>query len=39
MANAPLTGQDGGSDKDDLPDGASDLFLILGLDTISDYQK
>jgi hypothetical protein len=32
MANAPLLGQDGGSDKVDLPDGASDLFFFEGLD-------
>jgi len=32
MANAPLVGQDGGSDKDDLPDAASDLFFFEGLD-------
>ena len=29
MAYAPLVGQDGGSHKSDLPDGASDLFSIL----------
>src|ERR1700710_1459917 len=39
MAYAPLVGQDGGSPTTDLPDGASDLFLIRGLDTISDNQK
>ena len=42
MADAPLVGQDGGSHKSDLPDGASDLFLIFGnywLDTNSDNQK
>jgi hypothetical protein len=27
MAYAPLVGQDGGSPKSDLPDGARDLFL------------
>jgi hypothetical protein len=39
MADAPLVGQDGGSLKSDLPDGASDLFLLPGLDIISDNQK
>jgi hypothetical protein len=39
MAYAPLVGQDGGIPTIDLPDGASDLFLIRGLDTISDNQK
>jgi hypothetical protein len=39
MADAPLVGQDGGSPKSDLPDEASDLFSIHGLDTISDNQK
>ena len=39
MAYAPLVGQDGGSPTADLPDGASDLFLFLGLDPISDNQK
>ena len=32
MANAPLTGQDGGSYKDDLPDVATGIFLSEGLD-------
>ena len=39
MAYAPLVGQDGGSPTTDLPDEASDLFLIHGIDTISDNQK
>jgi hypothetical protein len=39
MAYAPLVGQDGGSPTSDLPDGASDLFLFLGLDITSDNQK
>ena len=42
MANAPLAGQDGGSHKSDLPDEASDLFLIFRnywLDIISGNQK
>jgi hypothetical protein len=39
MAYAPCVGQDGGSRKSDLPDEASDLFLIHGLDTISENQK
>jgi hypothetical protein len=39
MAYAPLVGQDGGSCAVDLPDGASDLFLIRGLDMISDNPK
>ena len=38
-ADAPLVGQDGGSDKDDLPDAASDLFSIRGLDTTSVNPK
>ena len=33
------TGQDGGSCKSDLPDGATGIFLLLGLDIISDIQK
>jgi hypothetical protein len=32
MANAPLAGQDGGSPKSDLPDGASGIFFCEGLD-------
>src|SRR4029077_10439223 len=32
MANAPLVGQDGGSHKVDLPDGATGIFLRAGLD-------
>jgi hypothetical protein len=39
MAYAPPVGQDGGSYGFDLPDVASDLFLILGLDSISDNQN
>src|SRR4051812_424132 len=39
MAYAPLVGQDGGSHKVDLPDGATGIFLIPGLDTISENQK
>ena len=39
MAYAPPVGQDGGSPKSDLPDGASDLFLIRGIDVISENQK
>ena len=38
-ADAPLVGQDGGSPTFDLPDGASDLFSIHGLDMISENQK
>jgi hypothetical protein len=34
MANAPLVGQDGESHKDDLPDGASELFFREGLDRL-----
>ena len=39
MAYAPLVGQDGGSPTSDLPDGASGLFLIHGIDIISENQK
>ena len=39
MAYAPLVGQDGGNYGFDLPDGASDLFLIHGLDLISENQN
>src|SRR5437588_12279829 len=35
----PLVGQDGGIPTSDLPDVASDLFLIRGLDSNSDNQK
>uniref|UniRef100_UPI001BB464B5 hypothetical protein n=1 Tax=Acinetobacter baumannii TaxID=470 RepID=UPI001BB464B5 len=39
MADAPPAGQDGGSHTSDLPDEGSDLFLICGLDAISENQK
>jgi hypothetical protein len=39
MAYAPLAGQDGAISTFDLPDEASDLFLNLWLDTISDNQN
>jgi len=39
MADAPPVGQDGGNCGFDLPDGASDLFLIRGVDAISENQK
>jgi hypothetical protein len=39
MAYAPPAGQDGDSYKFDLPDDGSDLFLIPGLDIISDNQN
>jgi hypothetical protein len=39
MANAPLVGQDGGSHKVDLPDGATGIFFIPCLDTTSENQK
>jgi hypothetical protein len=39
MAYAPPVGQDGGSCAFDLPDEASDLFLVRGLDMISENQK
>jgi len=39
MADAPLVGQDGGSYGFDLPDEASDLFSIPGLDAISENQN
>ena len=39
MANAPLLGRDGRSCKSDLPDMASEIFLNLGIDTISEKQK
>jgi hypothetical protein len=32
LRNAPLLGQDGGSCRDDLPDGRSEIFLQMGLD-------
>ena len=32
MANAPLAGQDGRSHRNDLPDGASEIFFARGLD-------
>jgi hypothetical protein len=32
LRNAPLSGQDGGSCRDDLPDGLSEIFLQTGLD-------
>ena len=32
MADAPLVGQDGGSHKDDLPDGATGIFFREGQD-------
>ena len=32
MAYAPLVGQDGGSYRNDLPDGATGIFFIEGLD-------
>jgi hypothetical protein len=34
LRNAPLLGQDSASRKDDLPDGESEIFLQMGLDTI-----
>jgi len=34
MAYAPLVGQDGGSHRSDLPDGADELFLRGGLDRL-----
>jgi hypothetical protein len=34
MADAPLVGQDGESPTSALPDGASDLFLREGLDSL-----
>ena len=39
MAYAPPAGQDGGSCKSDLPDGATDLFSIRGIDMISDNRN
>ena len=39
MATAPPAGQDSGSHKSDLPDGATDLFSFRGIDTISENQK
>jgi hypothetical protein len=35
----PSSGQDGPTGATDLPDGTSEIFLILGLDMISDNQK
>ena len=35
MANAPLSGQDGGSYSFDLPDERSGIFLRKGLDSFS----
>jgi hypothetical protein len=35
MAYAPLVGQDGGSDRVDLPDGSIEMFLRAGLDSFS----
>jgi len=34
-----LLARDGGSASADLPDGKSGIFLISGLDTISENQK
>jgi hypothetical protein len=34
VRNAPLSGRDGGSCKFDLPDGESEIFFQLGLDTM-----
>ena len=39
MADAPPAGQDGGDCASDLPDEGSDLFLIRGVDAISENPK
>src|SRR5258705_7952033 len=35
----PSSGQDGGTSSFDLPDGRSEIFLLLELDTISENPK
>jgi hypothetical protein len=39
MAHAPLAEQDGGSFSSDLPDGATGIFFIRGIDIISEIPK